>query len=104
VVSRPDLAGEFRAQLALGRAGLLAGDWPRAEIALKRAIELHPFLVSAMNDLGVARLSQQKLQEAQQSWKQALELNPQFEAARRNLEASEEIGVTSPPPATGNAP
>jgi predicted CXXCH cytochrome family protein len=87
---RPDLAAEYRAQLALGRAALLAEDFPRAESALARALQLRPLQVHALNDLGIALLRQGKSTDAQRAWRQALEINPRFEAARRNLEASRE--------------
>jgi lipoprotein NlpI len=90
VVRRPDLAAEYRAQIALGRAALLAEDFPRAESAFTRALEMRPMQVHALNDLGIARLRQGKAVAAQQAWLQALEINPRFEAARRNLEASRE--------------
>ena len=57
-------------------------------IALMRALELRPFLVSAWNDLGIALLRQGKSDRARQAWGFALALNPRFEAARRNLEAT----------------
>jgi Flp pilus assembly protein TadD len=85
---RPDLAGEYRAQLALGRAALLAEDFARAETALSRALQLRPLQVLALNDLGIALLRQGKAVDAQRAWLQALEINPRFEAAKRNLEAS----------------
>ena len=85
---RPDLAGEYRAQLALGRASLLAEDFARAETALSRALQLRPLQVLALNDLGIALLRQGKAVDAQRAWLQALEINPRFEAAKRNLEAS----------------
>jgi hypothetical protein len=90
-VTRPELAGEFRAQLALGRAALLTRSWARAEQTFARAIELNPSLAPAMNDLGIALFSQKKIEAAQRVWKQALDFNPQFEAARRNLDESEGI-------------
>ena len=87
---RPDLAGEYRAQLALGRAALLAEDFPRAETAFTRALQLRPLQVHALNDLGIALLRQGKSTDAQRAWLQALEINPRFEAAKRNLEASKQ--------------
>jgi tetratricopeptide (TPR) repeat protein len=87
---RPDLAAEYRAQLALGRAALLAEDFPRAETALTRALQLRPLQVHALNDLGIALLRQGKPVDAQRAWLQALEINPRFEAAKRNLEASKQ--------------
>lgn len=91
VVARHDLAGEYRAHLAFGRAALVTKDWARAEKAFARVVEIHPFVVSAWNDLGVARRSLGKADEARAAWERALAINPRFEAARRNL-------AESPPP------
>ncbi len=86
LVRRPDLAGEFRAQLAVGRAALLASDWPMARAALHRALELDPFVVVALNDLGIALYREGMLPQAREMWSRVLDLDPRFEAARKNLE------------------
>ncbi len=87
LVRRPDLLGEYRAQLAIGAAFLHARDWPRAEQSLARSLELHPLQVPALNDLGIALFSQGRADRARALWRQALEINPRFEGARLNLEA-----------------
>lgn len=84
-VARHDLAAEYRAHLAFGRAALLTKDWTRAERAFARVVELNPFVVSAWNDLGAARRGLGKEAEARAAWERALSINPRFEAARRNL-------------------
>lgn len=89
VASRSDLAGEFRAQLILGRTAVLASEWERAESALTRSLELQPFSVHGLNDLGIALMNLGRTADARRSWRYALELNPRFEAARRNLESSQ---------------
>jgi Flp pilus assembly protein TadD len=91
VTERPELTGEFREHLALARVALVSRGWPAAETSFRRALELNPYAVAALNDLGIALFSQKKLDAARQVWRQALEVNPQFEAARRNLEESEGI-------------
>jgi hypothetical protein len=91
LAERPDLSGEFRAHLALARVALVSRGWPAAEASFRRALELNPYAVSALNELGIALFSQKKLEAARKVWRQALEINPQFEAARRNLDESEGI-------------
>lgn len=86
VVRRPDLVGEYRAQAAAGAASLGARDWPSAERHLARSLELLPFQVPVLNDLGIALFQQGKEEAARALWVQALELNPRFEGAKRNLE------------------
>lgn len=93
VAGRADLTGQFRAQLALARVALVSRSWPSAEESFRRGIELNPYAVSAMNDLGIALFNQKKIEPARKLWKQALEINPQFEAARRNLDESEGIAT-----------
>jgi HEAT repeat protein len=91
VSERPDLKGEFRTQLALARVALISREWPEAAERFRRGLELNPFAVPALNDLGIALSNQNKLAEGRRLFQQALEINPQFEAARRNLEQSEGI-------------
>jgi hypothetical protein len=98
VTGRPDLAGEFRAQLALGRVALVQRAWPQAEAGFRRGLELNPSAVQALNELGIALFSQKKIEPARQVWKQALEANPQFEAARRNLDESEGVATDDATP------
>jgi len=88
VVKRPDLIAEARAQYLLGHASLVGQDLPRAETALRRALELNPMIVPAMSDLGLALIGQGKRDQAIAEWKLALDINPRFNAARRNLEAA----------------
>jgi hypothetical protein len=85
VIQRPDLVADARAQYAYGHVLLVARDWGRAEIVLRRALELNPMMVGAISDLGVCLQASGKRKEAEATWKQALEINPRFEAARQNL-------------------
>ena len=88
LVKRPDLIADARAQYLFGHACLVGQDYPRAETALRRALELNPMIVPAMNDLGLAFIGQGKREAAIAEWMLALDINPRFSAARRNLEAA----------------
>jgi predicted CXXCH cytochrome family protein len=88
LVKRPDLIAEARAQYQFGHACLVGQDAPRAETALRRALELNPMIVPAMNDLGLALIAQRKRDAAIAEWTLALDINPRFSAARRNLDAA----------------
>jgi len=86
LVKRSDLITDARAQYMFGHACLVGQDAPRAETALRRALELNPVIVPAMNDLGLALIGQGKRDAAIAAWRLALDINPRFSAARRNLE------------------
>jgi predicted CXXCH cytochrome family protein len=88
LLNRPDLIADARAQYLFGRACLVGQDAPRAETALRRALELNPMMVGAINDLGLALIGQGKRDEAIAAWQRALDINPRFTAARRNLETA----------------
>jgi predicted CXXCH cytochrome family protein len=85
VMQRPDLIAVARAQYAYGHVLVLARDWVRAEALLRRALELNPIMVGAINDLGLCLRGQGKPKDAEAAWKLALEINPRFESARQNL-------------------
>jgi predicted CXXCH cytochrome family protein len=89
LIKRPDLIADARAQYAYGHACLVGQDAPRAEIALRRALELNPMMVGAINDLGLALVGQDKREPAIAAWKRALDINPRYSAARRNLETAQ---------------
>jgi Flp pilus assembly protein TadD len=84
-MQRPDLIADARAQYAYGHVLVLARDWVRAEALLRRALELNPIMVGAINDLGLCLRGQGKPKDAEAAWKLALEINPRFESARQNL-------------------
>jgi superkiller protein 3 len=88
LLKRPDLIADARAQYLFGHACLVGQDAPRAETALRRALVLNPMIVGAINDLGLALMGEGKDDEAIASWKRALDINPRFAAAQRNLEAA----------------
>lgn len=83
---RSDMKTSYRANLLLARASIAAGDWPRAEKALLRALDAYPLAVPALNDLGIAWANLDRLEDARRAWSRALALNPQYEAAKANLE------------------
>ncbi len=85
LLRRPEAAGDYRAQAAFGSLALRARDWKRAERALSRSLELHPIQVGVRNDLGIALWELGRFDEARAAWRMALEWNPGYEAARRNL-------------------
>jgi HEAT repeat protein len=96
LAQRPDLVADARAQYAYGHARLLAREWPQAEAALTRALELNPMMVGAINDLGLCLRAEGKRREADDAWKRALEINPRFAAARQNLEMATSSAATEP--------
>jgi tetratricopeptide (TPR) repeat protein len=86
LLQRPDLVADARAQLAYGHACVVGQDPARGERALRRALELNPYMVAAMNDLGLSLVAQGKKDEARTVWKTALDVNPRLATARDNLE------------------
>jgi predicted CXXCH cytochrome family protein len=85
LLQRPDLAADARAQFAYGHACVVGQDHARGEKALRRALELNPYLLPAMNDLGLALVGQGRRDEARAVWRTALDVNPRLATARDNL-------------------
>jgi len=85
LLQRPDLAADARAQFAYGHACVVGQDAARGEKALRRALELNPYLLPAMNDLGLALVGQGRRDEARAVWQSALDVNPRLATARDNL-------------------
>jgi HEAT repeat protein len=88
LLKRPDLIAEARAQYVYGHACLVGQDMKHAESALRRALLLNPLMVGALNDLGLALVGLNQKDAAIAAWKHALDINPRFSAARRNLESA----------------
>ncbi|HJQ99317.1 MAG TPA: HEAT repeat domain-containing protein, partial [Candidatus Polarisedimenticolaceae bacterium] len=86
LVQRPDLVADARAQLAYGHACVVGQDPARGERALRKALELNPYMVAALNDLGLALVAQGKSEEARRVWTTALDVNPRLATARENLD------------------
>lgn len=61
-------------------------EWPRAEQALRRLIEVEPLSVEAWNNLGVLLARTERPREARAAWERALTLDPSSDAVRQNLE------------------
>ena len=81
------LAVGQESSLALTNMGLVAKKEKRydeAEAHFKRALELNPGYVNAINDLGVLAMDQKKYGEAEAYLKRTLELNPKQVAALYN--------------------
>jgi tetratricopeptide (TPR) repeat protein len=84
-LDHPAASGLYRAHNALGVLALRSRHWEIAERALSHSIEVHPIQVSVLNDWGVALWSLGRVDDAREAWRRALEWNPGYEAARRNL-------------------
>lgn len=70
---------------AIGAEALLAGDPDRAEVLLRRALELDPELVEGWNNLALTARRSGRLDEAIADLEHALELEPDFVSAIANL-------------------
>jgi tetratricopeptide (TPR) repeat protein len=73
------------AALLRGERQLKAGDYPGAIESLTEAVKLLPNLPQAWNHLGLAYHHSQKLAEASQSYRKALDLDYRLASARFNL-------------------
>lgn len=69
----------------LGRLYLLTRDYPRAQIALEKAVESNPGSAALLNDLGVSYLHQGKVDKAANLFDAAVEVDPQYAASLFNL-------------------
>mgnify|MGYP000082527790 CR=1 FL=1 len=77
--------GDLQAWLNLGMFYAGRDNPARTEWALKHATTLSPGQVAALNELGIAQRKLQRLAEAEQSYKQALTVRPDYAPAHRNL-------------------
>lgn len=69
----------------LGRLYLLNRDYPRAQIALEKAVENNPGEAPLLNDLGVSYLYQGKTQKARDVFDAAMEVDPQYAPSLFNI-------------------
>jgi tetratricopeptide (TPR) repeat protein len=77
--------GDARLHVALGHELSVAGRWSEAEASARAALALAATLPMAHNNLGWARQMQGDTVGAVASYQRALELDPSFGRARRNL-------------------
>lgn len=77
------------AQYDLGTTFLSQGDYERAEKLLNGTLVLKPNDAEAHNNLGIALASMNRLPEAMEHWRRALEIKPGFADAQRNLATAE---------------
>lgn len=80
-------ASNARVWSALGRAQLEVGDVVAAESSLRRSLALDGTNPFAHNNLGVLLQRQGKRRESRREFEMALQLRPEMEVARQNLEA-----------------
>jgi Flp pilus assembly protein TadD len=80
---------------AAGLGAALAGTnrLAEAEEALRRASEAHPASARLWNDLGVVRVRRGQYPGALDAFRRALEVDPGFAAARRNLAGAEQLSA-----------
>ena len=69
----------------LGRVYLRQRDYPRAQIALEKAVENNPGQAELLNDLGVAYLYQGKIKRARDVLEAAMEVDPGYAPSVFNL-------------------
>ncbi|KPF77461.1 hypothetical protein IP88_06240 [alpha proteobacterium AAP81b] len=77
--------GLLRATLARGVAADRTGDWPRADAAWARALELAPQSAIARNNRGWSLLLRARHGDAEADFAAAVTLDPKLGAARTNL-------------------
>jgi tetratricopeptide (TPR) repeat protein len=69
----------------LGRLYLRTRDYPRAQIALEKAVENNPSEADLLNDLGVAYMYQGKVDKARNLFDAAMEIDPHYAPSLFNL-------------------
>ena len=69
----------------LGRLYLRMRDYPRAQIALEKAVENNPGEAELLNDLGVSYLYQGKADKARPLFDAAIEIDPQYAPSLFNI-------------------
>jgi Flp pilus assembly protein TadD len=69
----------------LGIAYGQIGDHERAEVSIKKALQLNPRHPVAHNELGIIYRKTGRFERARKSYESALEVHPDFHFARRNL-------------------
>src|SRR5262245_32256635 len=91
--SQPSAQCHAETAFSLARAGDLSG----AERELRRALELYPGDPSCLSSLGSILGMQQKLEESNTLFEQALKIKPNDWATRRNLASNQfQLGLLRP--------
>lgn len=85
--------GFTRARVNLAYAKTELGDFQGAEREFESLVAADPRNVDCLLELGNLNVKMGRFEEASKYYGQALEINPQFEAARKNLEALQEMSV-----------
>ncbi len=78
-----------------------AGNWEEAGEAFQRTIEMGDGLPQPWGNLGICFIMQERYDEAEAALKRALEIDPKYAIAKRNLAALPETRRTGPPKIVG---
>ena len=85
-MSAPDnRAGDADPLLARAHAAFAAADWARAVELFDEFVSQHPDRSDALNSLGVALCNLGRYQEAEQRYREAIDVNPEYAEALSNL-------------------
>jgi tetratricopeptide (TPR) repeat protein len=77
------------------------GKWEEAGEAFQRAIQMRDILPQTWGNLGICFMMQERYDEAEAALKAALEIDPKYAIAKRNLAALPETRRTGPPKMVG---
>ena len=78
-------AGDADPLLARAHAAFAAADWARAVELYDEFVAQHPDRSDVLNSLGVALCSLGRYQEAEQRYREAIDVNPEYAEALSNL-------------------
>ncbi len=78
-------AGDGDPLLALAQTAFAAADWTRAVELYDEVVSKHPGRAEALNTLGVALYNLGRYQEAEQRFREAIDVNPEYAEALCNL-------------------
>ncbi len=88
-------------QESLFQNGLLlteAGEWEEAEQAFRASIAMGDCLPQPWGNLGISLMMQERYDEAEEALKRALDMDPRYTLAKKNLAALPKIRRTGLPP------
>ncbi len=92
---------EQESRYQLGLKHMEAGEWEEAIQAFRHSIEMADILPQPWGNIGVCLIMQERYDEAEEALKRALEIDPKYAIAKRNLAALPETRRTGPPKAIG---